>query len=252
MRVFVLGILALFLGGCIGIADIKSAMGKDVREWVRYVENNGTLSEMSFYEVFSTTNKKIVGEAIIKVPTKFSINGKDFNYLSSPVGDIYELNDSIKVIFKDIKTSKSIDIYDRKDMGWLGEQSEIKIYEFGNGMIETIVYNSGKMGVCEAFVNKKVVNATSATNYFVDKKEFFTTLANVDLVVDRGFEVRNLDFKFFVGDKNLDKVKSQATSADFRTQVINRDFLKQGRLLLNILCYDKFLSDKEEIWTKKP
>ncbi|WP_314041814.1 hypothetical protein [Campylobacter showae] len=46
-----------------------------------------------------------------------------------------------------------------------------------------------------------------------------------------------MDFKFNLPSSKLAEAKEQATSAKFRQDVIEQDVKKQGRILLNILCY---------------
>ena len=95
-----------------------------------------------------------------------------------------------------------------------------------------------KSPVCKAFFSGEPINARSVTNYYVDASdEFFATVIDAKIVGNKGFEIKNLDFKFNLPSSKLAEAKEQATSEKFRQDVIEQDVKKQGRILLNILCY---------------
>ena len=88
------------------------------------------------------------------------------------------------------------------------------------------------------FFGGEPINARSVTNYYVGASdEFFATVIDAKIVGNKGFEIKNLDFKFNLPSSKLAEAKEQATSAKFRQDVIEQDVKKQGHILLNILCY---------------
>ena len=101
-----------------------------------------------------------------------------------------------------------------------------------------MIYSAQKSPVCKAFFSGEPISARSVTNYYVGASdEFFATVIDAKIVGNKGFEIKKLDFKFNLPSSKLAEAKEQATSAKFRQDVIDQDLKKQGRLLLNILCY---------------
>ena len=138
----------------------------------------------------------------------------------------------------DLDSGKNVDLSDKDEIKKLQNSKKFKFYEFGGGILESVVYSAQKSPVCKAFFSGEPISARSVTNYYVGASdEFFATVIDAKIVGSKGFEIKNLDFKFNLPSGKLAEAKEQATSAKFRQDVIDQDLKKQGRILLNILCY---------------
>ncbi|WP_249291665.1 hypothetical protein [Campylobacter curvus] len=140
------------------------------------------------------------------------------------------------VIVRDLELNRDINLNDEDEMMSLGGAKSVKFYEFGNGIFETIVYNADKP-LCMAFYIGESIGARVVTNYNIGQNgEFFATLIQSEVKFKSESKLVNLEFKFFVKDENLAKVRAEALSEDFRQMVINNDLKKQERVLRNIVC----------------
>ncbi|MFL1706209.1 hypothetical protein ACHJH3_04315 [Campylobacter sp. MOP7] len=227
---------AIVLSGCASSLGSDSA---DDRAWMRYLESDESLQEISFYKRVVSALKfgEVQGNAVVK--TQFGDT-----YSSKNLGDIYFVSDLKSVIVIDLDKGKNVNISSDNEIKSLQNSKNIKFYEFGGGMIENVIYSTNEKSVCEAFrYSLEPINTKSVTNYYtnVDKGEFFATIINAQIVGNKGFEIKNLDFKFHVNKKELTKIKEHAHSDKFKKEGIDQDMLKQGRFLLNVLCYSMFL-----------
>ncbi|MCD8212585.1 MAG: hypothetical protein LUC34_00755 [Campylobacter sp.] len=237
MRNFIFTAIAvLAFSGCASLMNEIS--GKDPQKWYKFLENNETLQEISFYKrVASGSNiGSVQGSAIIKIPV-----GKSFT--TQDLGDAYLGSVGKNVILIDLDANKNVDMSSQDEIKKLQSSKNIKFYEFSNAMIESVVYSSDKKSVCRTFIDSdEAVKARSVTNYYTQNQgEFFATVINADIVGNKGYEIKNLDFKFFVDSKNLPWVKEFARSDEFKKDAIEQDILKQGRFLLNVVCYSMFV-----------
>ena len=82
---------------------------------------------------------------------------------------------------------------DKNELATLGKAKKIKIYQFGGGILESVVYSSDSGAVCESFAAGKAVKAHTVTNYYdkesADNSEFFATL--MDIGVKKGQKRRD-------------------------------------------------------------
>ena len=237
-------VAALAFSGCAGITG---DMGGE-RAWRTYMENDASIQEIGFITettVYETGGGKTVekfgdymGRAEVKAPG-------ESDSASRQLGAVYASGDGVKtLIVIDLDTGKNLILSNKDDIKKLQNSKKFKFYEFGGGILESVVYSAQKSPVCKAFFSGEPISARSVTNYYVGAfDEFFATVIDAKIVGNKGFEIKNLDFKFHLPSSKLAEVKGQATSAKFRQDVIEQDLKKQGRILLNILCYDSMPSN---------
>ena len=144
------------------------------------------------------------------------------------------------MIVKNLDTSKDAVLSNSNDIDELINAKSIKFYDIGNGMVESIVYSTSAMSVCEVFVSsKEAIKTKSVTNYFV-KNGFFAVILNSDIVGNEGFVLKETSYFFNLLREDEENVKSDAHNPNFQKTTIESDLLKQGRILLNVLCFSKF------------
>ncbi|WP_314041812.1 hypothetical protein [Campylobacter showae] len=169
-------------------------------DWIKYLENDGTVGDVAFFSenlsaTYAQKNGDIIGMALIK---------KDSQNLK--LGDMYAQNGlSFTVRELDDKEKfgyRYVNMYDKAEHKTLKKAKTVKFYQFGGGILESVVFSADSGAVCESFAAGKTVKARAVTNYYdkesADNSEFFATLMDIGVKKDKSAEIKNLDFKFFV------------------------------------------------------
>ncbi|MDO5045283.1 hypothetical protein [Campylobacter sp.] len=226
---------AILFSGCAGALNHSL---NDDRSWIKYLENDTSLQSVSLNQKAANSYK--FGDVIGSATVKSSLNHADIN-----LGDIYFVDKIKSVIVVDLDANKNINISDKDELASLQSSKNIKFYEFGGGMIESVIYSSEQKPVCKAFYSSlEPINTRSVTNYYKnlhsDKSEFFTTIIEAKIIGNKGFEIKNLEFKFHINQKDRGEVERYVRSDTFKKDGIDQDMLKQGRFLLNVLCRSMF------------
>ncbi|MCD8212586.1 MAG: hypothetical protein LUC34_00760 [Campylobacter sp.] len=230
-------IIALFSGCLMPQSNAVGAnsSGNNSINWTKYLENNATVQEIAFYSENLTKTMQLKDGDIIGIAlTKAWKDGKDY---ALKIGDMYA-NGGQAFIVIDFDGKAYVDMRERSEVKALLSSKNIKFYESGHGILESVTFNAGSKSVCEAFLGGDKISAKIVTNYYDAKlqNEFFAVLIDTNIVKDKVSTPKSIDFKFFVSEANLQKVSSQAKSAEFKKQVIDKDILKQQRILKNIIC----------------
>ena len=193
---------------------------------------------MRFYKLQNSLddfNKfaNILGKAEIKAAGE---NGK-----FSALGELMQSGDANKtLILKNLDTNKDAVLSNSNDIDELIKAKNIKFYEISNGAIKSVVYSTKNLPVCEAFVSgKEAIKVKSVTNYFV-KNGFFAVILNSDIVGNEGFVLRETSYFFNLSDEDEKMLKNDTHNPKFQKTTIKSDLLKQGRILLNVLCFKAF------------
>ena len=225
---------AVLFVGCAG----KQFLVPSEKSNLLYLENNETLHEMKFNKFQNSLNDfnkfaNIVGKAEIK---EASVNAE-----FSALGELMQSGDANKtMIVKNLDTSKDAVLSNSNDIDELINAKNIKFYEIGDGIAESIVYSTSAMSVCEAFVSsKEAIKTKSVTNYFV-KNGFFAVILNSDIVGNEGFVLKETNYFFNLSDEDEKMLKNDTHNPKFQKTTIESDLLKQGRILLNVLCFKAF------------
>ncbi|MGG7047779.1 MULTISPECIES: hypothetical protein [unclassified Campylobacter] len=235
MRILLLALTMLVFMGCAGImSDIAK---KDVREWQAYVENNASLEYISFYAIAGANKQKVgehIGEAVMRV-NAFGMQ------TSKSIGPIFAMPASKSIILIDLKSGKSIDLALKSDFELVQNSGNFKLYEFGLGIVETVVFSVKDGSVCQSFKDKKQVASRSVTNYMIGSgDEFFTTITEAKLRINEGYEIDSIDYQIYANKTLKNDVLNTINHPKFKDDVIGEDLKKQGRFLLNFLCYSFF------------
>ena len=230
--------MTLAFSGC---AAITGEMGGE-RAWRTYMENDASIQQIGFitettvYEMSGGKKEEKFGDYMGRAEVK---SPGESDSASQNLGWVYASGDGVKtLIVIDLDSGKNVDLSDKDEIKKLQNSKKFKFYEFGGGILESVVYSAQKSPVCKAFFGGEPISARSVTNYYVGASdEFFATVIDAKIVGNKGFEIKNLDFKFHLPSSKLAEAKEQATSAKFKQDAIEQDVKKQGRILLNILCY---------------
>ena len=230
----------LFLAAIIlfaGCAD-KQILGPSEKSNLLYLENNETLHEMKIDKLQNSLddfNKfaNIVGKAEIKEASENSKFGA--------LGELMQSGDANKtMIVKNLDTNKDAVLSNSNDIDELINAKNIKFYDIGDGIAESIVYSTSAMSVCEAFVSsKEAIKTKSVTNYFV-KNGFFAVILNSDISNDQGFFLRETSYYFNLSSEDEEKIKAETLTQNFYKTFIESDLINQGKILSNVLCFSKF------------
>ena len=240
-NLFLAAVAALAFCGCAGIASSANKAERDVSNidvlednWTRYLDTDGAVREVAFLTAFFSRDFRVQpadGET-----TGFALTKKEGSRLPFRLGAVYKSGDRAFML-KDADTEAEFDLKDEASATRLRGARRIKFYEFSSNLTTVAVFEA-PISVCKAFFGGEPISARSVTNYYVGASdEFFAIVIDVRIVGNKGFEIKNLDFKFNLPSSKLAEAKEQATSAKFRQDVIEQDVKKQGRILLNILCY---------------
>ena len=231
--------LAALLGGCMPSQDhLTASVVSPELDWIKYLENDGTVGDVAFFsenlsKTYAQKNGDIIGMALIK---------KDGQNLK--LGDMYAQN-GVSFIVLELNDKEKfgyqyINMRDKNELATLRGAKKVKFYQFGGGILESVVFSADSGAVCESFAAGKTVKAHAVTNYYdkesADNSEFFATLMDIGVKKGKSAEIKNLDFKFFVSDGKLASTQTRARSAEFRSKVIDADAKKQERILSNIVC----------------
>jgi putative lipoprotein len=204
-----------------------------------YLENNETLLEMRFCKLENSLDDF---NKFANVVGKTEIKAAGSNAEFTPLGELMQSGDANKtmIVKNNLDTSKDAVLSNSDDIDELINTKNIKFYDIGDGMVESIVYSTSAMSVCEAFVSsKEAIKTKSVTNYFV-KNGFFAAILSSDIVGNEGFVIKQTRYFFNLLSENEEKVKNDTHNPNFQKTTIESDLLKQGRILLNVLCFSKF------------
>ena len=203
-----------------------------------YLENNETLHEMKIYKQQNSLddfNKfaNIVGKAGIKAA--------GVNAGFSTLGDLMQGSAAEKmVLIKNLDTNHEPILSNASDIEELVNAKNIKFYEISNGAIESVVYSTKSMPVCEAFVSgKEAIKVKSVTNHPL-KNGFFAVILNSDISNDQGFFLRETSYYFNLSSEDEEKIKAETLTQNFYKTFIESDLINQGEILSNVLCFSKF------------
>ena len=233
-RKFLFLAAVILFAGCAG----KQILAPSEKSNLLYLENNETLHEMKFYKLQNSLNDfnkfaNIVGKAEIKEASE--------NAEFSTLGELMQSGDANKtMIVKNLDTSKDAVLSNSNDIDELINAKNIKFYEISNGAIKSVVYSTKSMPVCEAFVSgKEAIKVKSVTNHPL-KNGFFAVILNSDIVGNEGFVLKETNYFFNLSDEDEKMLKNDTHNPNFQKTTIESDLLKQGRILLNVLCFKAF------------
>ncbi|MDO5045282.1 hypothetical protein [Campylobacter sp.] len=232
---------ALFLAGCAQSNAALSAASLNQVEpaWTNYLENDASLQKIAFYSANLAATKDLRDGAVIGFAlTKGERNGKIQNI---KIGDMYASGGKSFTVVDLDRGGYYINMHDKNEILSLKNSKNIKFYEFGGGILETVVYSTSQdKTVCDSFLSGKEIDARSVTNYYdastSDNSKFFATLMSAKIIKDNAPKASGLEFKYFVGEADLVKFKEAAESDKFKKEVIDQDLIKQERVLKNIIC----------------
>jgi len=224
----------IFFAGCAS----KQILNPSEKSNLLYLENNETLHEMKFNKLQNSLNDfnkfaNIVGKAEIKAVSA--------NAEFSALGDLMQGSEADQmVIIKNLDTNHELILSNASDIEELANAKNIKFYEISNGAIKSIVYSTKSMSVCEAFVSsKEAIKTKSVTNYIL-KNGFFAVILSSDIVGNEGFVLKETRYFFNLSDEDEKMLKNDTHNPNFQKTTIESDLLKQGRILLNVLCFKAF------------
>ncbi|WP_158333442.1 hypothetical protein [Campylobacter concisus] len=238
-KIISIAALAALLGGCMPSQDHLTAnVVSPEPDWIKYLENDGSVGNIAFFsenlsKTYALKDGDVIGMAIVKRAD-----------MALKLGDMYALNGlSFTVLELDDKEKfgyRYVNMRDKNELATLRNAKKVKFYQFGGGILESVVFSADSGAVCESFAAGKAVKAHAVTNYY-DKESpnnsaFFATLMDIGVKKGKSAEIKNLDFKFFVSDGKLASTQTRARSAEFRSKVIDADAKKQERILSNIVC----------------
>ena len=238
-KIISIAALAALLGGCMPSQDHLTAnVVSPEPDWIKYLENDGSVGNIAFFsenlsKTYALKDGDVIGMAIVKRAD-----------MALKLGDMYALNGlSFTVLELDDKEKfgyRYVNMRDKNELATLRNAKKVKFYQFGGGILESVVFSADSGAVCESFAADKAVKAHAVTNYYdkeiADNSEFFATVMDIGVKKGKSAEIKNLDFKFFVSDGKLASTQTQARSAEFRSKVIDADAKKQEQILSNIVC----------------
>ena len=172
---------------------------------------------------------------------KAEIKATDANAEFSTLGDLMQGSEAdVMVLVKNLGTNRELILSNSSDIEELVNAKNIKFYEISNGAIKSVVYSTKSMPVCEAFAGgKEVIKVKSVTNHPL-KNGFFAVILNSDIVGNEGFVLKETRYFFNLSDEDEKMLKNDTHNPNFQKTTIESDLLKQGRILLNVLCFKAF------------
>lgn len=241
LKIVASSVAVLFLAGCAqSNASLSMAKLQEDSEpkWTNYLENDESMQKIAFYSENLTSTKELKdGSKIGFALTKKQYEGKLQNV---KIGDMYASGGKSFSIVDLDRGAYYINMHDKNEVLSLKNSKNIKFYEFGGGILETVVYSANGNLVCEAFISGKSVNAKSVTNYYnantPDNSNFFVTVMNSKILKNKTPISNSLSFKYFVPETDLAQFKKSVESEEFKLKVIDKDLMKQERILRNIIC----------------
>ena len=160
-------------------------------DWIKYLENDGTVGDVAFFSenlsaTYAQKNGDVIGMALIKkdgqnlkLGDTCAQNGGSFTGL--------ELDDKEKFGYR------YVNMYDKAEYETPKKAKTVKFYQFGGGILESVVFSADSDAACESFAAGKAVKAHAVTNYYdkesPDNSEFFATL--MDIGVKKGQKRRD-------------------------------------------------------------
>ena len=200
-KIISIAALAALLGGCMPSQDHLTAnVVSPEPDWIKYLENDGSVGNIAFFsenlsKTYALKDGDVIGMAIVKradmalkLGDMYALNGLSFTAL--------ELDDKEKFGYR------YVNMRDKNELATLRNAKKVKFYQFGGGILESVVFSADSGAVCESFAASKTVKARAVTNYYdkesADNSEFFATLMDIGVKKDKSAEIKNLDFKFFV------------------------------------------------------
>ena len=175
-KLFLAAFAALAFSGCAGITG---DMGGE-RAWRTYMEDDASIQQIGFITettVYEMSGGKTVekfgdymGRAEVKSPGENDSASQNLGWVYSSGGGAKTL------IVIDLGSGKNVDLSDKDEIKKLQNSKKFKFYEFGGGILESVVYSAQKSPVCKAFFSGEPISARSVTNYYVGATdEFFAT-----------------------------------------------------------------------------
>ena len=225
---------AILFAGCAG----KQILAPSEKSNLLYLENNETLHEMKFNKFQNSLNDfnkfaNIVGKAEIKEASE--------NVEFSALGELMQSGEADKmVLVKNLSTNHELILSNASDIEELVNAKNIKFYEISNGAIKSVVYSTKSVPVCEAFASsKEAIKVKSVTNHPL-KNGFFAVILNSDISNDQGFFLRETSYYFNLSSEDEEKIKAETLTQNFYKTFIESDLVNQGKILSNVLCFNKF------------
>ena len=233
-RKFLLLAAVILFAGCAG----KQILAPSEKSNLLYLENNETLHEMKIYKLQNSLNDfnkfaNIVGKAEIKEASENSKFGA--------LGELMQGSEAdVMVLVKNLGTNHELILSNASDIEELANAKNIKFYDIGGGIAQSIVYSTSAMSVCEAFVSgKEAIKVKSVTNHPL-KNGFFAVILNSDISNDQGFFLRETRYYFNLSSEDEEKIKAETLTQNFYKTFIESDLVRQGEILSNVLCFSKF------------
>lgn len=215
-RVLFLILVITFFVGCASSGNLQKI--KDIV----YFENDGLEEEISFY------NTKVNNDVNITDTTEQKIILKSANNMIN----MHKVSKGHYLAVVDIDNGMDIDI--DSEHYWVLKVQKLKyfkIYKLTDTMVEIVVFKSKDAPVCESYLNKEYVFASSLINYYaLDIKRpvsFFS--ADMILHVDRDVDIKNIIYKVLIGNVSKDDIAQLQNIAKANSQ----KYLKS----LDWLCY---------------
>lgn len=235
LKLLFLAIFTLFLAGCSTSSQNTQNEIYKTPIFRPYLENDGSLEYISFYSSKTKPKNPKVGDLLggfFVQSGKFKDTMFFYNGIEGK---------SIAIANLDNDKYEPLYFLDRIAFNEISNSKKVKIYEFGKGIIETIIYTAN-IGICKAYKQNKIVNSKSVTNYYSDygyggrKDDFFSVIANSEIIGKKDIKLQNLEYKFNIkSDEERFGVIEAVKSNEFQKQVIGQDFAKQ-RYFLSLIC----------------
>ena len=232
---FKFAFLSIFLLFFVGCSTKIQPEKYDKPTFRPYLENDESLEYISFYSAKNRPKNLKAGDMLggfFLQSGKFKDTMMFYNGIKGK---------SIAMVNLDDEKYEPLYFLDKMGFGELAKSKKFKIYEFGRGIIETVVYET-KIGVCKAYNQNKKIEIKSVTNYYSDygyggrSDDFFTIIANSEIDGKNDIKLQNLEYKFNIkSDEERLGVQDAVESNEFQKQVIGQDFAKQ-RYFLSLIC----------------
>ena len=153
-NLFLAAIAALAFYGCAGITG-EMGGERAWRTYRTYMENDtsiqqiGFITETTVYEMSGGKKEEKFGDYMGRTEVKSP--GKS-DSASQNLGWVYSSGDGIKtLIVIDLDSGKNVDLSDKDEIKKLQNSKKFKFYEFGGGILESVIYSAQKSPVCKAF-----------------------------------------------------------------------------------------------------
>ncbi|MBR8462362.1 hypothetical protein KDE12_05775 [Campylobacter sp. faydin G-105] len=195
--------------------------------WTAFVDNDGIKREVGFIERLNLIDNKNMasnGVALVREIGAFA---------NTKLGDMYNIAKNRANIIINLDTNVSVNPNSKADVAALKTTKAIKFYEFGGGIVESVLYSSDS-SVCAELLSGKFINSLSITNYYKRNDGYFTNLIQTKMS-KKGAKITKFELSYDMRDSDmLQKVKEFAKSKRAK-MLFDNDIKKQGRLLA-VLC----------------